>query len=334
MGCDRSMRNAEVIRQWSVLRELEASRRETIASLARKTAVTTRTIRRDLDALQTAGFPIYDELIDGKRFWKLDTRPFKALGDTGFSLAELCALYFSRTLLECLAGTPFQQDVASAFGKFEAVLTPRMRQFLDRLPSVLQAKGEPAKKRRGGQLDETIARLIDATLRQRQATIRYHSFSSNRTKDYLIEPYRLLYAQGGLYLFAYVPEYEQMRTFAVERIARFSLLETTFQPTQELAPELWAHSLGIGINQGPPQRVEVEFAPRIAPYVREREWHASQQTTPRGDGALVLSLDVCVDEALRSWILGFGAQARVIAPETLVSDIAAELKRARAGYER
>ena len=318
-------RNAEVIRQWTVLRELEASRRETIASLARKTQVTTRTIRRDLDALQTAGFPIYDELIDGKRFWKLDTRPFKALGDTGFSLAELCALYFSRTLLECLAGTPFQQDVASAFGKFEAVLTPRMRQFLDRLPSVLQAKGEPAKKRRDGQLDETIARLIDATLRQRQATIRYHSFSSNRTKDYLIEPYRLLYAQGGLYLFAYVPEYEQMRTFAVERIARLSLLETTFQPV---------HSLGIGINQGPPQRVEVEFTPRIAPYVREREWHASQQTTPRGDGALVLSLDVCVDEALRSWILGFGAQARVIAPETLVSDIAAELGRARAGYER
>ena len=80
-------RNAEVIRQWSVLRELEASRRETIASLARKTEVTTRTIRRDLEALQTAGFPIYDELIDGKRFWKLDTRPFKALGDTGFSLS-------------------------------------------------------------------------------------------------------------------------------------------------------------------------------------------------------------------------------------------------------
>ena len=328
------MRNAEVIRQWNVLRELEASRRGTIAGLARKTKVTTRTIRRDLEALQTAGFPIYDELIDGKRYWKLDTRPFKTLGDTGFTLSELCALYFSRTVLECLAGTPFQQELASAFGKFEAVLTPRMRQFLDRLPDVLQAKGEPAKKRRGGKVDETIARLIDATLRQRQATIRYHSFSSKRTKDYLVEPYRLLYAQGGLYLFAYVPEYEQIRTFAVERIERLSVLETTFEPTQELAPELWAHSLGIGIGQGPPQQVEVEFAPQIAPYVREREWHPSQQTIDRPDGGLLLSLEVCVDQGLRSWILGFGALARVLTPAPLASDIAAELERARAGYER
>ncbi|HJO38570.1 MAG: transcriptional regulator [Vicinamibacterales bacterium] len=325
------MRNAEVIRQWSVLRELEASRRGTIDGLAQKMAVTTRTIRRDLEALQTAGFPIYDEQVDGKRFWKLDTRPFKGLGDTGFTLSELCALYFSRTVLECLAGTPFQHDLANAFAKFEAILTPRMRQFLDRLPAILQAKGEP-KKRRGGKLDDTIARLIDATLRQRQATMRYHSFSSNRTKEYLIEPYRLLYAQGGLYLFAYVPEYTQMRTFAVERIDRLSLLETTFEPTQELALELWAHSLGIGIGQGPPEQVEVEFAASIAPYVREREWHASQRLTECPDGALRLTLEVCIDEALRSWILGFGAVARVVAPTDLATDIAAELERARAGY--
>ena len=124
-------RNAEVIRQWNVLRQIEASRRETIDGLARKMEVTTRTIRRDLEALQLAGFPLYDELIDGKRFWKLDTRPFKGLGDTGFTLSELCALYFSRTLLECVAGTPFQQDLTNAFTKFERILTPRMRQFLE-----------------------------------------------------------------------------------------------------------------------------------------------------------------------------------------------------------
>ena len=324
-------RNAEVIRQWNVLRELEASRRGTIDRLAREMEVTTRTIRRDLEALQTAGFPIYDETIDGKRYWKLDTKPFKGLGDTGFTLSELCALYFSRTLLECLAGTPFQQDLTSAFAKFEAILTPRMRQFLDRLPSVLQAKGEPAKKQQAGKLDETIARLIDATLRQRQATMRYHSFSSNRTKDYLIEPYRLVYAQGGLYLFAYVPEYRQMRTFAVERIGRLSPSETTFEPTQELTPELFAHSLGI--NQGPPSRVEVEFAARIAPYVRERESHPSQHATDGPDGVLRLSLDVCIDPALRSWVLGFGSLVRVVAPDDLAADIADELERARRRYE-
>ena len=108
-------RNAEVIRQWSILRELEASRRVTIDELAEQTGVTTRTIRRDLEALQTAGFPLFDDVIDGKRYWTLEQKAFRRLDDTGFTLAELSALYFSRTLVECLAATPFQRDVRSAF---------------------------------------------------------------------------------------------------------------------------------------------------------------------------------------------------------------------------
>ena len=106
-------RNAEVIRQWSILRDLEASRRLTIDDLAERTGVTTRTIRRDLEALQASGFPLFDESHDGKRYWMLEQRPFRRLDDTGFTLAELSALYFSRTLVEVLAATPFQQDVAA-----------------------------------------------------------------------------------------------------------------------------------------------------------------------------------------------------------------------------
>ena len=93
-------RNAEVIRQWSILKELEASRRVTIDDLAQRTGVTTRTIRRDLEALQTAGFPLFDEIHEGKKYWTLEQRAFRRLTDTGFTLAELSALYFSRTLVE------------------------------------------------------------------------------------------------------------------------------------------------------------------------------------------------------------------------------------------
>ena len=77
-------RNAEVIRQWSILRDLEASRRLTIDDLAKRTGVTTRTIRRDLEALQASGFPLFDEQIDGKRYWMLEAKAFRRLDDTGF----------------------------------------------------------------------------------------------------------------------------------------------------------------------------------------------------------------------------------------------------------
>jgi predicted DNA-binding transcriptional regulator YafY len=175
-----------------------------------------------------------------------------------------------------------------------------------------------------------IARALEATVHQRQAKLTYYSKSSDRTKTYLIHPYRLAYAQAGLYLLAYVPEYGQVRTFAVERIEELSLLEERFTPIEELPNEAFPHSLGV--HSGPPEHVEIEFQPAIADYVRAREWHPSQQLRDNGPDGLRLALDVCLDRALQSWILSFGPFARVIAPDALVKDIAEQFEEARARY--
>jgi predicted DNA-binding transcriptional regulator YafY len=322
-------RNAEVIRQWSILRDLEASRRLTIDDLAARTGVTTRTIRRDLEALQTSGFPLFDEVIDGKRYWTLEAKAFRRLDDTGFTLAELSALYFSRTLVECLAATPFQQDVASAFDKLAAALTPGMRQFLDRLPLVIQSKTIGPRAGSDKAEREYIARLLEATLNHRQTRMKYFSMSSNREKDYVIEPYRLIYSPGGMYLQAFVREYGEIRTFSVDRIRGISLLEERFTPS-EVLDAAFAHS--IGVNEGTPEHVEIAFEAHIAPYVRERRWHASQRHADRKDGGVVLSLDVCNDWALRSWILSFGPLARVLKPAVLADQIKDEIVRASERY--
>ena len=321
-------RNAEVIRQWSILKDLEASRRVTIDDLARRTGVTTRTIRRDLEALQTAGFPLYDETHDGKKYWTLEQKAFRRLDDTGFTLAELSALYFSRTLVEALAGTPFERDVRSAFDKLSGALTPGMKGFMDRMPLVMQAKAEPGAQAAAPRTRE-VAILLDATMQHRRVTMRYHSFSSNREKTYAFEPYRLLFGQGGLYVIGMVPEYGQLRTFAVDRIEQISLTEDRFEPL-ELPDDAFAHSLGV--NQGTPERIELLFAPKIARYVRERVWHPSQQLADASDGSLRLTLDVVNDWALKSWILGFGGLARVVAPASLVEEIVREVEATGKNY--
>ncbi|MBA2257854.1 MAG: WYL domain-containing protein [Acidobacteria bacterium] len=323
-------RNAEVIRQWTILKELEASRRVTIDDLAKLTGVTTRTIRRDLDALQEAGFPLFDETHDGKKYWTLEQKAFRRLDDTAFTLAELSALYFSRTLVECLSGTPFERDVRSAFDKLATALTPGMRQFLDRMPLVMQAKADPGAQAVTPRTKE-VAQLLEATMHHRRVTMRYYSFSSNREKTYAFEPYRLVFAQGGLYVIGFVPEYNELRTFAVDRVAQLSLTEDRFEPL-ELPEDAFAHSLGV--NQGAPERIELRFAPTIARYVRERIWHPSQQATDDPDGSLRLTLDVCNDWALKSWVLGFGGLATVISPPSLAAEITAELDAARGNYSQ
>ena len=57
------MRNAEVIRQWKILKTIETGRYTSSQKLAEAYDVTERTIRRDIEALQEAGFPLYDDRV-------------------------------------------------------------------------------------------------------------------------------------------------------------------------------------------------------------------------------------------------------------------------------
>ena len=329
----RVPRNAEVIRQWTILREIERARAAgvTIDELAARCDVTTRTIRRDLQALEEAGFPIFDDRSrdDGRTRWSLNGQAFKGLA-AGLTVAELCALYFSRTLVESLAGTPFRDDVRSAFAKLGSALTPHMRQFVDQLPQVIAAKPDPLRRRVDDAGQIIAARALEATLHHRQASLTYHSRSSERIKTYLVHPYRLAYAQGGLYLLAYVPEYGEVRTFAVERIRELSLLEERFTPIEELGEDAFPNSLGV--HTGPTERVAIDFQQAVADYVRAREWHRSQSLTPIDDGGVRMILDVCLDQALKSWILSFGPFAKVAAPESLAREIADQFEKGRALY--
>ena len=89
---------------------------------------------------------------------------------------------------------------------------------------------------------------------------------------------------------------------------------------------------GIGVHSGPPERIELTFEPAVADYVRTREWHPSQQLRDDASGGLTMTLDVCLDRALHSWILSFGPFARVVAPERLARDIAEQFAEATARY--
>jgi len=83
-------------------------------------------------------------------------------------------------------------------------------------------------------------------------------------------------------------------------------------------------------------RVLVEFDARAAEVVRGRKVHASQRLALAADGraraSFAVPQDARVMAAVRAWILGFGASARVVEPRELADDVAGELRRAAARY--
>ena len=260
-------RHSEIVRQWRILLALEGKARGLTLAEATETAgegVSDRTIRRDFDALTQAGFPIETVKRDGKTYFALNREVFKGVAAAGFSLSELCALHLSRSVLTAVAGGPFRDSLASAFDKLYDALPPSMWKFIESLPDALGAKEQAARPRDAASA-KVIDALMNAILGRRRVRMRYHSFSSQQVKDYVVEPYRLAYAQGGLYLQAFVPDYSEIRTFAAQRIEQAAALEDAFNPVEGAAPDVFAHSLGA--FSGTPEHV-VNFFFHVAEEAR------------------------------------------------------------------
>jgi len=318
------LRNAEVIRQWKILKRVEAGRHTTSQQLADEHGVTERTIRRDIEALQEAGFPLYDERLDGRKIWRLVEGYKQRLTQT-FTLAELAALYFGKNLLSFLGGAPFAQDLESAFAKIREALPAKSLPYLARIQDLFSARPDPWKDYSKKQ--DVIAALIDATLHQRQVRIAYFSFNSKKTKSYTLDPYRVVYYHGGLYLYARAQEYGEVRTFAVERIEKIEVLDLTFEAPKDFNVSEYARG-AFGIAGGKAEEVEIVFDAAMAGYIRERVWHESQALEDRPDGSVVLRMNVAPGFELISWIKGFLPHARVLQPASLREQIAHDLRMA------
>lgn len=318
-------RGKEIVRQWNILRKIANARDWTVEKLANEHGVCKRTIYRDLAALQAAGFPLYDEQRDGQKNWRLENWPFPRLHSVGFTFPELCAFYIHRGRLS--GPLPLAEDLSSAMEKELAMLPPALQDYLDRLAQVVCWKPD-APTPAPGPVDQEA--LVKATLEHRRVVMSYRSLSSGRVKEYTVEPHRLSAGNGSLYLYAYVPIYGEMRAFAVQRIRWLRVLDDRFDPTGLPSDEPFVDSIGIG--SGNPEVVEIWFAPKLAAYIEERTWHRSQQLTRQPDGSLVMTLRVATDTPLRSWILGWGHLAQVLAPSKLATEILEELREASERY--
>ena len=155
---------------------------------------------------------------------------------------------------------------------------------------------------------EILARAVDASLRQRRVLMAVLLRSSRRTKEYTVDPLRLSYADGGIYLIAWVGEYGQVRTFSVERIRTLAVLDEHFEPRalpRSRSRTRWAYTLGT------PECVEMEFDARVAEFVKGANGTDRRSSSSAPDGSLLMTLTVCDDRPLRSWIHSFGPVARV-----------------------
>lgn len=307
------MRGNQLARQWQLVQRLGRSRAGVdLDSLAEDLGCVRRTVYRDLNALMYAGFPVISEKRGGKAFYRfLDT--FK-LGDVPFTADEILALAFGEDLLRILEGTVFHDSIQSALTKIRKALSPELIGFLNGIGGAFRALPGPHK--RYAESRDTIQTLSDAVVSQREVRMRYFTDRSQEESWREFDPYQVWYRNGGLYVIGLDHRSSEIRTFAVDRIRELALTGQHFEPLDDFDFDTWTAG-NFGVTSEPATSVRVEFSKEWSNYVRERSWHASQQLFERPGGRVELQMEVGGHDELSSWILSFGAGARVLEPESL-----------------
>ena len=320
-------RNDQVIRQWHLIWLLESSRGLTLDEIAKQLPPDYprhgRTVRRDLEALEAAGVPLINERIDGRVRWRL-MEGFRKLPALSFSPTELMALVISRSLLQPLAGTEIKTALDSAMAKASRLLPPASMDYVQQIQSVFAVGIGPHKTYREHR--QTIDRLTQAIAKKRTVQMRYYSASRLRTTRREVDPYRLWYASGGLYLVGYCHLRKEPRMFAVERMRAVTLTDHPYQMPLGFDLEAFVQD-SLTVMRGRPIEVELRFDKATAAWAKDRIWHPSQKLTPLKNNGMTMRLNVADSRELIGWILSFGGGVQVIKPEPLQKAVKDEARK-------
>lgn len=282
----------------------------TVSQLAEKLEVSTRTVRRDLDALSAAGIPIY-----------------AARGRKG-GVRLLPDFVLSKTLLSARE----QDEILTALQSLKATGSGVESEVLTHLNGLFRRSatdwiavdfspwgGGPAAK-------ALFPQLKDAILERRRVTFDY--FASNGTSSRrTVEPCRLCFKGANWYLQGWCLSRKDFRVFRLSRIERLAVEAEMFVP-RSVPPAL------DGEDASPPVRLfplTIRFSPAMA--FRVYDSFRRGEIERADDGSfLVRTMWPAGDWAL-GYLLSFGAAVEVLDPPEMREALRQEMSRMLKKYQ-
>jgi len=307
---------------------LDGAEGVTLYDVAERFRVNPRTALRYLQALSRAGEPLYEEMSGRRKVWRL--MPTARRQTITLTTAQMLALYLSRRVFDFLAGTGFKEDLDDVFAKLEATLRRKDFGAVRNLDRKVFDVNE-ARHLYEGRLED-VNDIMTALLREERLRVTQEGVSGDR-KTFVLEPYTLLVYKKGLYLAGRSQGHGgEIRTFALDGFREVEWLRgDKFEYPADFRPEQMTEG-AFGLIRGKEvTRVRIWFDEKVARYVQRRMWHPTQRFR-KVAGGVELTMEVRGTTEIVSWVLGFGATARVVAPEGLRSAVMKELADAHTLY--
>ncbi|MDH5676741.1 MAG: WYL domain-containing protein [Myxococcales bacterium] len=305
-------RGRQVVRQWRVLRILESSRGGlTVAELAARFAdeATERSVRRDLDDLQEAGFAL---LRSEDSRWSAKV-PEGWPYSVPVTASEVLSLLLAADVLAPIDGAELADGLRSLTQKLAPTLPPAAAGFVEELRQCQMAGFSlPGSLDGLGPQLQSVEQAIAKEQRLRIAYRDYEGRQSQRT----VEPYVLWFMDGQLYVIAHCLLRRDFRCFVLTRIVQAELLEASFERDPDFDPRAHAEA-GVGVYSGLRHDIVLRFLPDAAHLAGERRFHASQEVHDQPDGSALLTMRAAGLAVVAQWVAGMGGRVCAEAPAEL-----------------
>ena len=305
----------------SILLLLQARGQSTGRELAKHLEVSERTVHRDMDALSAAGVPVF-ALRGAQGGWQLDEGWRTQV--PGLDEAELRA--FLMVQPRVIGDKRLAAAAERALSKLMAALPVSLR---EQAASIRQRLYVDPTGWHGANEDLSMLPMVQhAVARDRKLKIRYRKPEENRPTltERIIDPLGLVAKGSSWYLVANTSR--GYRTYRVSRIENVTLLDKPCdRPANFDLAAHWQQSTQQFMDGRPQYQTTLCLAPTAASEVRK--WKpttaAENLEQPEMKGWVILNVRFDSEEEAVFVILGFGARAEVLKPESLRKRVAAEL---------
>ena len=286
---------------------INAKKKFTVGELANEFSVSKRTILRDLQELEQAGFPLYSEVGAAGGYHILKER---ILPPIAFSESEAKAIFFACQALQFYRDLPFEQETISVLKKFLNCLP------LDIQNSIAQIQNKVVFWIPDRHCDSPLLKsMFLIAVNRHAATIRYSSTHSESTRT--IIPIGL-YAMNGLwYCPAYCTAANQVRVFRVDRIKE--IIEETSYPKGKysIPASIQEYLKKSEIQNDCHMKIQLTNI-GVKRCESECLLASGLKTFPTGGGIIDMEINHDALEWVADYILPFGNNATVLEPVELI----------------
>lgn len=307
----------------SILRKLDNREKCSPATLSEDFCITDRTVQRDIDVLNNAGFSVlFDRELGTYRFTDSDY----TLKDLELDKEELVTLLIGRQMAGSL-GKPFEKAYQSLLRKVHKETGFKTRERISKIAEQHNFWVDIDPMEGFEKVEKQYNAINEAMGFKKEIMLTYKAMGSQEKTKRAVAPYGLFFCNGLWYAIGYCNLRKDIRIFALDCVKDFRITDKPYSIPADFNIGKYFEPGWQMMRYGDPVEVVLKFSKEYARWIKRRKWHPTQVIEDKPGGSIIFKVTVQGTTELKWWTYHWLPYCEVIAPAALKKEVVGEMKK-------